>query len=74
MMTAPVLPDGELNGLLLTVEEAAHVLRIGRTTMYALVSAGEVQSVCIGRLRRIPFVSLEAYVASLLDTARPDAA
>ena len=73
-MTVEALPDGDLDGLLLTVEEAAHVLRIGRTTMYALVSAGEVQSVCIGRLRRIPYVCLETYVTSLLDAVQPDAA
>ena len=72
-MTVEAQSNGETDGLLLTVEEAAQVLRIGRTTMYALVSAGKVRSVCIGRLRRIPYVCLEAYVASLL-AVQPDAA
>jgi len=45
--------------LVLTVEEAAERLGIGRTLMYALVTSGEVESVRIGRLRRIPADALE---------------
>jgi excisionase family DNA binding protein len=52
--------------VLLTVEEAAHQLNIGRTTMYSLVSTGAIQSVTIGRLRRIPAECLEAYVSALV--------
>ncbi|MFE2721885.1 helix-turn-helix domain-containing protein [Kitasatospora sp. NPDC059327] len=48
----------------LTVEEAARRLSIGRTTMYALVASGEVQSVTIGRLRRVPAEALQEYVAA----------
>ena len=51
--------------LVLTIEEAAERLGIGRTLMYALVSAGEVESVRIGRLRRVPTDALETYVATL---------
>lgn len=51
--------------LLLTVEEAAHRLRIGRTQMYQLVKTGEVETVCIGRLRRVPIECLAAYVSGL---------
>jgi excisionase family DNA binding protein len=51
--------------LVLTIEEAAERLGIGRTLMYALVSAGEVESVRIGRLRRVPVDALETYVATL---------
>lgn len=52
--------------VLLTVEEAAQRLNVGRTTMYSLVSRGEVESVTIGRLRRIPSECLEIYVSRLL--------
>ena len=52
--------------LLLTVEEAADRLSIGRTLMYRLVSSGAVRSVTIGRLRRVPAESLEQYVSHLL--------
>jgi len=51
--------------LVLTIEEAAERLGIGRTLMYALVAAGEVESVRIGRLRRIPTDALDAYVSTL---------
>ncbi|MBW0113920.1 excisionase family DNA-binding protein [Pseudonocardia sp. KRD-169] len=51
--------------LVLTVEEAAERLGIGRTLMYALVAAGEVESVRIGRLRRIPTDALDSYVSTL---------
>lgn len=48
-----------------TVEEAAERLRIGRTTMYALVSSGAVESVKVGRLRRVPAEAVDDYVAVL---------
>ena len=51
--------------VLLTVEEAARRLNIGRTTMYALVSSGAVESVTIGRLRRIPSECLDSFVTVL---------
>jgi excisionase family DNA binding protein len=51
--------------LVFTVEEAADRLGIGRTLMYALITAGEVESVRIGRLRRIPAEALEMYVKGL---------
>lgn len=51
--------------LLLRVEEAARCLGIARTLMYELVGSGQVQSVRVGRLRRIPVASLHAYVDEL---------
>ncbi len=53
----------------MTVEEAARRLGIGRTLMYHLVSTGQVKSVTIGRLRRIPAEALGEYLASLLNAA-----
>jgi excisionase family DNA binding protein len=60
--------------LLLTVEDAAQRLSIGRTTMYSLISAGAIQSVTIGRLRRIPSECLEEYVAGLRTSGQPESA
>jgi excisionase family DNA binding protein len=60
--------------LLLTVEEAARRLNIGRTTMYALVSSGAVESVTIGRLRRVPSECLDNFVAALRSTNQPETA
>ncbi len=52
--------------LLLTVEEAAERLGIGRTRMWSLVSSGGVRSVMIGRLRRVPAECLSEFVTDLL--------
>jgi excisionase family DNA binding protein len=57
--------------LLLTVEEAAHRLGIGRTVMYRLVSSGLVESVRVGRLRRIPPECLDEFVATLREIQVP---
>ncbi|WP_042383085.1 helix-turn-helix domain-containing protein [Streptacidiphilus melanogenes] len=51
--------------VLLTVEEAARRLQIGRTTCYALIRSGELESVPVGRLRRVPSDAPAAYVARL---------
>ncbi|MPY99445.1 MAG: helix-turn-helix domain-containing protein [Actinophytocola sp.] len=50
---------------LLTVEETAERLSIGRTTVFALLKSGELESVQLGRLRRIPAKAVEAYVERL---------
>jgi len=49
--------------VLLTVEEAARRLRIGRTTCFALIRAGELESIPVGRLRRVPSDAPAEYVA-----------
>lgn len=52
--------------IVLTIEEAAQRLGVGRTTMYGLVKNGEVRTVTIGRLRRVPLACLTEYVDNLL--------
>lgn len=51
--------------LLLTVEEGAERLGIGRSLMYELISSGQIDSIHVGRLRRITPQALHAYVAAL---------
>jgi excisionase family DNA binding protein len=58
----------------LTIEEAAHRIGVGRTTMYALVKDGQVRTVRIGRLRRVPVWCLDEYLSGLLDQPTPSAA
>ena len=53
--------------LLLTPEEAAGALRIGRAKVYDLIRNHELRSIKIGGSRRVPRTALEEYVASLLD-------
>lgn len=52
----------EATPFVLTVEQAAKRLGIGRTLMYALVTSGEIESVTIGRLRRIPAECVTEYI------------
>jgi excisionase family DNA binding protein len=51
--------------LLLTVEEAADRLAISRTVVYELLRSGRLESVTIGRNRRIPAVAIDDFVARL---------
>lgn len=52
--------------VLLTAEEAAEQLGIGRTLMYRLIRSGEVESIRVGRLRRIPTDAVRAYAVRLV--------
>lgn len=52
--------------VLLSPEEAAARLGVGRTTLYGLLKSGELRSVRIGRLRRVPLGALRSYMAHLL--------
>ena len=58
--------------LLLTPEEAARRLSIGRTTIYALMTSGDLPSVTIGRCRRVPVSALRSFVVRLGDEASHD--
>jgi excisionase family DNA binding protein len=49
--------------LLLRVADAAQILAVGRTTMYQLIAAGEIELVHIGRCARVPFAELDRFVA-----------
>ncbi len=48
--------------LLLRAEEAARALGIGRSKLYALLAAGELPVVRIGRATRIPAAALERWI------------
>jgi excisionase family DNA binding protein len=68
-LSDPAVQDQAAEGnarTLLTVEAAAQRLSIGRTTMYALLKNGQINSVRIGRLRRIPTEALTEYTARLI--------
>lgn len=51
--------------VMLTVEAAAAQLSISRTRMYALIKTGDVFSVRVGKLRRVPAEALTDYVRQL---------
>jgi excisionase family DNA binding protein len=48
---------------LLTVPEAAELLRIGRNTAYALIAARQLPHVRLGRTLRVPRAALERWLA-----------
>jgi excisionase family DNA binding protein len=58
--------------LLLSVEEGAAQLRIGRSRMFDLIRQGEVESVKLGGSRRIPYDSLKDYVKRLVKEQAAD--
>jgi excisionase family DNA binding protein len=66
-MADPQPLPGQVAGdaLLLTPEEAARVLRVGRTTIYGLIKSGELRPVHIGRTCRLARAELEHYVDRL---------
>ena len=65
-------PAQTVNKLLITVNEAATSLSIGRPKMWQLVMRGEVPSIKIGASRRIPVSVLEDYVQQKLAAAEAE--
>jgi excisionase family DNA binding protein len=53
--------------LLYSVAEAARLLGVGRTYMFRLIAAGEIESIKVGKLRKIPRDALGRYI----DEQRP---
>lgn len=62
--------DGTACVDLLTVPEAAQLLRIGRNLAYELVARGEIPALHLGRAIRIPRGALEEWVAGQSVTRR----
>jgi len=50
---------------LLTIEQVADRLKIGRTKTYELINRGDLPSVTIDRCRRVLRSDLDAYIARL---------
>ena len=61
--TAERLNNGRI---LYSVEDAAEVLSIGRSTLYTLIQTNQIVSVKVGHRRLIPRSSLERYEAQLI--------
>jgi excisionase family DNA binding protein len=57
--------------LVYTITEGAAALRVSRTKLYELMAAGEIESVHIGRSRKIPADALSAYLDALRSIPRP---
>ncbi|MGW6710496.1 helix-turn-helix domain-containing protein [Streptomyces sp. NPDC054956] len=59
--------------VLLRVEEAARRLQIGRTLCYRFIRTGQLETVPVGRLRRVPAEAVVEFAAHLRRTQRPAA-
>lgn len=57
-MTAPRMPDP----ICVRVNDAARMIGVGRTKLYELIAAGEVETVKLGKATRITTASLHALV------------
>ncbi|WP_338765893.1 helix-turn-helix domain-containing protein [Nocardia vulneris] len=53
----------------MTVQQAADELEVSRYSIYQLLWSGEVQSVKVGRCRRIVRQSFDAYLSELIEEA-----
>ena len=62
-------PPAALPKILLTPDEAAQALGIGRTKLYALLATAELPSVRIGGSRRVSVDALTEFVRRLTPTA-----
>ncbi|MGY3681587.1 helix-turn-helix domain-containing protein [Streptomyces sp. TE33382] len=65
-LMAECRPTGDTTLVALTVTEAARRIGIGRTKLYEYVSSGEIASVKIGSLRRIPAEAVNDFLARRL--------
>jgi excisionase family DNA binding protein len=64
----PLRTRNGMQRLLLTPEDAADLLSIGRSKLYELIGDGQLASVRIGASRRVPMSALVEFVESLQET------
>ncbi len=64
-----VSPDMKL---LLSVDEAAAAMSLGRSLVYNLVMCQQIASIKVGRMRRIPVAALQEFVERQLVSAREE--
>ena len=64
----PLLTRKGMERLLLTPEDAADLLSIGRSKLYELIGDGRLASVRIGASRRVPMSALVEFVEGLQET------
>ena len=55
--------------LLLTIQEAAHRIGLGRTFTYDLIRRGELRSLKIGAARRVAVADVEEFVTRLREAS-----
>ena len=48
--------------MLLTIDEAAKAMSVGRTLLYDLLMRKEIASIKVGRVRRVPLAAIDDYI------------
>lgn len=61
-----------MDSLLMTPDAAARELSISRSALYELISSNAIETIKIGRSRRIPRHALEKFVTTLLQVGAGD--
>jgi excisionase family DNA binding protein len=59
------------SSIVITPEEAASLLCVGRSKVFELIASGDLVSIRIGRCRRIEREEITAYIARQRDSVRP---
>lgn len=53
--------------MLVTVDQVANMLGVGRTTAWELIRRQKIKSVKIGRTRRVPIEAIQEYIERLMN-------
>jgi excisionase family DNA binding protein len=53
-----------------SMEDAARLMGIGRSTVYELLASGRLESIKIGRRRIIPGLAIRAFMVAELEASR----
>lgn len=59
------MASSTIDRALLRPEEAAEALGVGRAYLFSLIKSGDLRSVKVGRLRRIPRSAVDEFIALL---------
>jgi excisionase family DNA binding protein len=70
MSISSISPRASASPIGLAPNAAKQAIGCGTTKLYELLAAGELESYCVGRSRRITVASIEAYVARQLEQAK----
>lgn len=60
--STPLAPGAENQPLLVSILRAAEMLAMSRRTVERLITAGELDAVGLGRLRRVTYASILRYI------------
>lgn len=63
-----------MNRLLFSVPEAAEMLGLTPKGLWTMIGRRDIETVKVGRLRRVPLSAIEAYIAEHTIPTRPQVA